>query len=257
MWSRSLVAHRALYGRALLRCGADGVPGRCRVWWQDGLLAESASDPALWFLSTVSGVRPETLAGALRLADDPAWGGTAPALLLVPGLVGALDALLTAAGYERDGGRTVAIRDLTALPERDREPVVERAWTVDERAWFRRVLLDGYGVAGSAAELLAAEHRRPEVRGFLAYEDATAVGAAAYTVHGEVAVLGGASTLPAFRGRGVQTGLLTHRLHAAAAEGCDLAVATAAPGSVSESNLERSGFSVLRCPRWTRSRIRL
>lgn len=252
MLSGSLVAHRALYARALLRCGADGVPGTCRVWWQDGLLAESASDPALWFLSTVSGVRPDTLGAALRLAGAPGWVG-APALLLAPGLDGELDGLLTAAGYERDGGRTVAIRALTALPGQDRESGVEQARTVDGRAEFRRVLLDGYGVAGTVAALLAAEHRQSEARAFLAYEHGTAAGAAAYTVHGEVAVFGGASTLPVFRGRGVQTRLLAYRLHAAAAEGCDLAVATAAQGSVSESNLERSGFSLHRCPRWTRN----
>lgn len=253
MWSRSLVAHRALYARALLRSGAEAVPGRCRVWWQDGLLAESASDPALSFLSTVSGVGPDTFAAALRLAGAPGWGGASPALLLAPGLEGALDAQLAAAGYERDGGRTVAIRNLTALPGLDGgELVIELARTAEERAEFQRVLLDGYGVVGAVAELLAAEHRQPEVRGFLAYESGTAFGAAAYTVHGDVAVIGGASTLPDFRGRGVQRGLLAHRLHGAAAEGCDLAVATATPGSVSEANLGRAGFSLLRCPRWTR-----
>jgi len=55
----------------------------------------------------------------------------------------------------------------------------------------------------------------------------------------------GASTLPAFRNRGVQTALLKQRLARAAAENCDLAVCIAAPGSSSQRNVVRLGFSVL------------
>jgi len=60
-----------------------------------------------------------------------------------------------------------------------------------------------------------------------------------------VAGLFGASTLPAFRNRGVQTALLKQRLARAAAENCDLAVCIAAPGSSSQRNVVRLGFSVL------------
>jgi hypothetical protein len=43
----------------------------------------------------------------------------------------------------------------------------------------------------------------------------------------------------------VQTALLVTRLVDAAAEGCDIAVVTTAPGSKSQQNVQRQGFSLL------------
>lgn len=57
-----------------------------------------------------------------------------------------------------------------------------------------------------------------------------------------VVELGGASTLPEFRQRGGQTALLTARLAAAKALGCDLAIVLTAPGSTSQRNIVQSGF---------------
>jgi GNAT superfamily N-acetyltransferase len=55
----------------------------------------------------------------------------------------------------------------------------------------------------------------------------------------------GASTLPAFRNRGLQTALLQLRLERARAAGCDLAVSLARPGSASERNIARHGLQTL------------
>jgi GNAT superfamily N-acetyltransferase len=60
-----------------------------------------------------------------------------------------------------------------------------------------------------------------------------------------VAQLCGAATLPRFRRRGVQTSLLSARLARAAAAGCELAVVTVQPGSVSQRNVQRLGFQLL------------
>lgn len=60
-----------------------------------------------------------------------------------------------------------------------------------------------------------------------------------------IAQLCGAATLPAFRRRGVQTSLLAFRLALAADAGCDLAVVTVQPGSVSQQNVQRVGFHLL------------
>lgn len=56
-----------------------------------------------------------------------------------------------------------------------------------------------------------------------------------------VATLGGMSTVPAARGRGIQMLMLRHRLGMARAAGCDLASATAA-NPASARNLVRAGF---------------
>ena len=62
---------------------------------------------------------------------------------------------------------------------------------------------------------------------------------------GGLAQLSGASTLPAYRRRGVQTALLGERLRWAASQGCDLAVVTTQPGSKSQQNAVRRGFDRL------------
>ncbi len=69
------------------------------------------------------------------------------------------------------------------------------------------------------------------------------LGCASVTIRDGIATLGGMSTIPADRGRGVQAALLRHRLRHAADHGCDLASTTAATGGDSERNLRRHGFT--------------
>jgi hypothetical protein len=79
----------------------------------------------------------------------------------------------------------------------------------------------------------------------LASIDGQAVGGATLAVRGTIAGLFGASTLPEFRRRGVQTGLLHWRLRRASELGCKLAMSIALPGSVSQRNITRAGFQTL------------
>jgi len=64
------------------------------------------------------------------------------------------------------------------------------------------------------------------------------------TASGLLAHLHIASTLPAYRGRGVQLALLSARLTAARNAGCTLAGVTARPANSSARNTERAGFSL-------------
>lgn len=68
--------------------------------------------------------------------------------------------------------------------------------------------------------------------------------AAAFSLQEDVAVLGGAATVPAARRSGAQTALLHYRLSQAAAAGAHAAVVTAAPDSGSARNLTRDGFTM-------------
>ncbi|WP_436493735.1 GNAT family N-acetyltransferase [Actinokineospora sp. HUAS TT18] len=211
-------AERALHRRTALACAAaEGVAGSFRVWEFAGLLAVSATDPALAFLSTVSGVTPET---------EPA---------------------ATEAGFVRAADRMLATRRLNDLPALSPDVV-----DADDVETFSRVLLAGYEVDGVVAAFIGAEHRMPGMRRFLVIERGTPIAAAAMTIHGGVAVLGSASTLPAHRGKGAQSRLLQRRLQVAARAGCGLAVATASPDSTSEANLRRAGFTVHRRATWRR-----
>ena len=79
---------------------------------------------------------------------------------------------------------------------------------------------------------------------FLAEIDGAAAATAALSMHDGVALMAGASTIPACRGRGAQNALLQARLAYAKAHACDLAQILAKPGSSSQRNAERQGFHV-------------
>jgi GNAT superfamily N-acetyltransferase len=80
---------------------------------------------------------------------------------------------------------------------------------------------------------------------YLARVDGAVAGGGTLAIHERLAGLFGASTLPGFRNRGVQTALLRARLERASEAGCDLAACLAQPGSTSERNVVRNGFGVL------------
>jgi GNAT superfamily N-acetyltransferase len=80
---------------------------------------------------------------------------------------------------------------------------------------------------------------------YLARIDGRVAGGATLAVRGRIAGLFGASTLPAFRRRGVQTALLHVRMRRAAEQGCELVMSLAQPGSASQRNITRQGFRTL------------
>ena len=80
---------------------------------------------------------------------------------------------------------------------------------------------------------------------YVARREGAIAGGASLRMSAGVAQLVGAATAPAHRRRGVQTALLSARLAAAAAAGCDVAVITTQPGSKSQENAQRRGFDLL------------
>jgi hypothetical protein len=85
----------------------------------------------------------------------------------------------------------------------------------------------------------------PRVECYLARVGGAVAGGATLAIREGVAGLFGASTLPAFRNRGVQTALVQARLARSVEARCDLAVCLAQPASASQRNVVRQGFSVL------------
>jgi GNAT superfamily N-acetyltransferase len=83
----------------------------------------------------------------------------------------------------------------------------------------------------------------PNCHSFLARQNGTVVGGATLVIREGLAFLRTASTLPQFRGRGVQRALIRARLAFALEQGCDFALAsTDVVPSTSSRNLEREGF---------------
>ena len=77
---------------------------------------------------------------------------------------------------------------------------------------------------------------------FLAEVGGVVAGGGAVSIHDGLASLGGAGTLPGFRGRGVQAALIQERVAFAAYSGCELAMVATMPGSGSQRNVERQRF---------------
>lgn len=86
--------------------------------------------------------------------------------------------------------------------------------------------------------------RRDDALNFLAERNGEPIGTAALSLCGGVALLAGASTVPAARRQGAQLALLAARLRFAADQGCDVAMMVASPGSGSQRNAERHGFRI-------------
>lgn len=79
---------------------------------------------------------------------------------------------------------------------------------------------------------------------YLAELDGKAISTGMMFVHGEVAMLAGASTIPEGRNQGAQNALFRARISHAAELGCTLAVMGASPGSQSQKNAQKNGFNI-------------
>jgi hypothetical protein len=167
--------------------------------------------------------------------------------------------LLTSRGYRLTGfenvsGRAISAED--ALPELAAGVTIEEVPADDYREWMD-LTLDAFGAPDGSApneehyprELLEAVMAHfvatPGFARYLLRIDGVAAGEATMRLDAGVAQLCGAATLPAFRRRGIQSLLYRWRLAIARAAGCDVAVVTTQPGSKSQANAIRQGFSVL------------
>jgi len=126
-------------------------------------------------------------------------------------------------------------------------PRVRRAIAGEDDLWSH-VLGEGFF---EKAELTHEEmdigrdlFRMPGAMCYLASVDGQAAAGAALTIRGGLATLCADGTIARFRHLGLQRELIAARLNEAVAQRCDLATASALPGSQSQRNYERMGFAV-------------
>lgn len=160
---------------------------------------------------------------------------------------------LSARGYRLRGFEHVLVRPLSPGDADRQLPDIDLS--EDDPAWLRTVV-DGFAIPdGSAVTIDPIGHdaldavmedfvAAPGVRRYTARTAGTLVGAAAMRIDDGIALLCGASTLPPARRRGVQAALLAARLRDASRAGCELAVVTTEPGSLSQRNVARHGFEL-------------
>ncbi len=195
--------------------------------------------------------RPITPGELDRVEGFFAARGVATAIEVTPFTDASLIELLVGRGYAAREVTTVLFHDLHAAAV-TAEPAagVTLRWAEPEDAagWIE-VLSRCFYVEEPGPERRAnmlAMFRVPNSLTALAYVDGEFAGVAGGMLPGcnGVAPLFGSCTLPQFRHRGVHAALLNFRLRRAREAGCAMAIATAMPGSDSERNLQRCGFSV-------------
>ena len=154
-------------------------------------------------------------------------------------------------GYRAVELTSVMHMRLTPEPraERPRAPelVVRRVEPGEESIWAETAARGWSETPELGAFVLEFGNVSARARGavcFVAEWAGQPIASAALAIHDGVAHFAGASTDPAFRGRGAQAALLSERLRHASSVGCDLALMGAAPGSASQRNGERQGFRI-------------
>lgn len=162
-----------------------------------------------------------------------------------------LVALLNARGYEPFEFTSVMFRPFAngagvIAPPSERIRV--RLAGEGEEGMWARTAADGWGefeeLAEFMLELSEISARREGALSFMAEVDGRAIATGGLFLSDGVALLAGASTIPAGRRQGAQLSLLDARLRYAAERGCDLAMMCALPGSASQRNAERQGFRI-------------
>lgn len=128
------------------------------------------------------------------------------------------------------------------------EIIIEKIGTADADLWTETVargFAEQVAVTPDLLEVLKMFVYAAGSECYLARVAGQPAGGAAFGFRKGIASLSGASTLPEFRNRGVQTALLQARLARGKAQGCEFAMTIAHPGSISHRNIERLGFRVV------------
>lgn len=170
----------------------------------------------------------------------------------------ATSGLLAARGYRPIELTTVLVQPLAEL--RDHAPSaglsVREIDAADNPTWVETAVL-GWATdpvfAQVIRELSEVAVQNRAMTNFLVERDGAAIATGSLGIHEGVALLAGASTVPAGRGLGAQGLLLGARLADARRRDCDVALMLTEPGSTSQRNAERRGFRVA----YTRTKWRL
>ena len=150
-------------------------------------------------------------------------------------------------GYRVTEWNSVLVRELSSGEHFDSDAgnIKIRAVGPDDARQWSEVVARGFAdIAAVSPDLFVPFASAANSICFVAWVNDKAVGGAGGSVFPRegIAPFYGASTLPEYRNRGVQNAFFQARLEAAMAAGCQLAVVSTLPGSVSQRNAERNGF---------------
>jgi hypothetical protein len=161
-----------------------------------------------------------------------------------PGLV----AVLADRGYRLTQFNNVMVKHL-ATAEIVFTPRVRRALPDEADLWSHAVGRGFFEQTDLTTDEMEVGRAIFAMPGTLCYfavsESGEPAGGAAAAIHNGLMTLFADSTVRSYRRSGMHRELIMARLNEAAAQGCDMAVASTLPGSASQRNYERSGFEVV------------
>ncbi|MGC1182673.1 GNAT family N-acetyltransferase [Legionella sp.] len=148
----------------------------------------------------------------------------------------------------RRGYGVSELNSVSALNLKTYEPVdlvvspfeIRKVTPCELEEWATRVAL-GFGCPVAKKQFFRYA-KAGGVQAFAAYKEEFMVSGAVIAMHGEFCDLGVTSTLPAYRGSGLQKKLLHTRLNYAKEHGLSWAIVTTEHGTVSDANVQKIGF---------------
>lgn len=221
---------------AVLRVGSGAA-----LWFSEGNVVNGS-----YGLGMNGPVEEEEVAALVAFFDER---GAAARVDLCPHADVSLLRWLAGYGFLATDFEMVLYQPLPAVSVADPAPGVEVriAESAGDRELWAELEARGFhddAVSDADMTLSRALSRRADALPFLGYLDGEPAGTGMLVAADGLALFNGDSTLPAYRGRGVQSSLLAARLRYASEVGCDLALIEAAPGGTSARNQERAGFRV-------------
>ncbi|MCE0723376.1 GNAT family N-acetyltransferase [Legionella resiliens] len=162
---------------------------------------------------------------------------------LCPFVGNELTAFLSQRGYCISELNNVSILDLKTYQPLDWAAgslTIRKIKSSETREWAKRVAL-GFD-APEAEDQFVRYAQSKGVSAYAVYDNEFIVAGATLAMHGDFCDLGVTSTLPAYRGKGLQKKLLVTRLNTAKQHGLSWATVTTEPGSVSDCNVQKIGF---------------
>lgn len=161
-------------------------------------------------------------------------------------------ALLNERGYQPVELTSVMCQTLdgaTLRPSTKESGIIPRLISDDESELWTRVSAAGWRSEGELfAEFMTNfGHINTECSGshpFIAEANGGPVATGMLFIYDDVAILGGASTIPEARNQGAQNALLHARLRFAYESGCTFAMMCALPGGQSQKNAQKNAFQI-------------
>lgn len=259
---RAMIERITVVGAAAAAVHARVLAGHDRSWGTDVFALAGGQavlcGPGLYVnrALAVGLTQPIDAADLELLEERSAVVGVDAAVDVVPTADDSVLRLTAARGYTLQRFITTHVLPLDAGQTVERgaaDPAITvRRADGDLLAKWQGVAARGFGVvagdARRASDAFARAAALVDGAGFLLATDARdgrPLGCASVTIAGGLAALGGMTTLPDERNRGVQRALIGHRLRLAVEADCDLAVSTTVPSNASERNLSRAGFRPL------------